>query len=187
MGAHDEWIDVVDEEDRVLGQATRADMRRDNLLHRAVYVFVLNAAGELFVHRRTATKDVYPSYCDVTVGGVVAAGETYDAAAVRELAEELGVCDAPLTRLGPLRYEDERTRIHGMVYVARHDGPFVLQVEEIASGGFVTLAIADRTVATGECCPDGAACLRAYGDALAIASRLKAPGAVNGVNAVKDE
>ena len=166
MGAQDEWVDVVDEEDRVVGHATRAEMREKNLLHRVVYVFVLNGVGEIFVHRRTQAKDVYPGYCDVTVGGVVAAGEAYDAAAVRELAEELGVCDVPVRRLGPLRYDDERTRIQGMAYVARCDGPFVLQAEEIASGGFVSVAVAERMTAGSDCCPDGAACLRAYGEVL---------------------
>lgn len=170
MGAHDEWIDVVDEDDRVVGHATRADMRSKNLLHRAVYVFVLNDADAIFVHRRTTTKDVYPGRCDVTVGGVVAAGETYDAAAVRELAEELGICNAPLRRLGPLRYEDERTRIQGMAYVARHGGPFVLQAEEITSGGFVSLAVAERMIGGDDCCPDGIACLRAYRESLTAGS-----------------
>jgi isopentenyldiphosphate isomerase len=162
----DEWVDVVDEDDRVVGRATRADMRARNLPHRAVYVFVRNMRGELFVHRRTLTKDVYPGYCDVTIGGVVAAGEEYDAAAERELAEELGLMGAPLTRLGNIRYSDEGTRVCGMVYVARHDGPFVLQAEEIASGGFVPLAEAERMAREERCCPDAIAVLQAYGAAL---------------------
>ena len=129
-----EWVDVVDDDDRVVGRVTRPEMRTRNLLHRAVYVFVLNTRGELFVHRRTATKDVYPGYCDLTIGGVVGTGEEYDAAAERELAEELGLIGVPIIRLGGLRYADEGTRICGMVYLTRHDGPFVLQAEEIASG-----------------------------------------------------
>ncbi len=159
----DEWVDVVDDDDRVIGRATRADMRARNLSHRAVYVFVHNSRHELFVHRRTLTKDVYPGFCDVTVGGVVAAGEEYDAAAARELAEELGVTGAPLARLGTIRYADERTRVRGVVYAARHDGPFVLQAEEIASGGFVSLAEAERMTREERCCPDAIAVFRAYG------------------------
>jgi isopentenyldiphosphate isomerase len=160
---HDEWVDVIDDDDRVVDRATRADVRQHNLLHRAVYVFVRSSRGELFVHRRTLTKDVYPGYCDVTVGGVVAAGEEYDGAAVRELAEELGVVGGPLTRLGTMRYADERTRVLGVVYAARHDGPFVLQTEEIASGRFVPLAEAERMTREERCCPDGIAILRTYG------------------------
>ncbi len=158
-----EWIDVVDADDRVIGLATRAEMRRQNLLHRAVYILVVNARNELFVHQRTAAKDVYPGYRDVTVGGVVAAGEDYDTAAARELAEELGVADAVLARLGPTTYTDAGTRVRGMVYLARHDGPFVLQPEEIVSGKFVGLACAERLAGEERCCPDGAAVLRQYG------------------------
>jgi isopentenyldiphosphate isomerase len=161
-----EWVDVVDDDDRVVDRATRAEMRAGNLLHRAVYVFVLNTRGELFVHRRTATKDVYPGYCDLTIGGVVGAGEEYDAAAEREVAEELGVVGAPIVRLGDIRYADEGTRIFGMVYFTRHDGPFVLQAEEIASGGFVSLAQARLLAREERCCPDALAALAAYGDAL---------------------
>ena len=164
-----EWVDVVDDDDRVVGRAPRAEMRRRNLPHRAVYILVVNARGELFVHERTPSKDVYPGYRDVTVGGVVAAGENYDTAAAREVAEELGV-QAALERLGPTVYEDEGTRVRGMVYLARHDGPFVLQPEEIVSGEFVALARALELTRQERCCPDGAAVLRDY------AGRLAAPG-----------
>ena len=65
MTASDELVDVVDADDRVVRRVSRAEMRRENLLHRAVYLLVRNGRGELFVHRRTPTKDVYPGYCDV--------------------------------------------------------------------------------------------------------------------------
>ncbi len=157
-----ELVDVVDSEDRVLGQATRAAIRRDNLLHRAVYIVVLNSRGELFVHRRTASKDVYPGLWDVTIGGVVAAGEDYLGAARREVGEEIGVVARSLTRFASLRYEDAHTRLLGVAFVTEHDGPFRLQSEEIAHGGFVALAEAERIAASEPCCPDGAAVLRLY-------------------------
>jgi isopentenyldiphosphate isomerase len=158
----DELVDVVDDEDRVLRHATRAEMRRENLLHRAVYILVLNTAGALFVHRRTPTKDVYPGYFDVTVGGVVAAGEDYDVAARRELAEEVGIVDTPITPLFAVRFADESTQLIGRAYLARSDGPVCLQAEEVAWGAFVTLAEAERIVREERCCPDGIDVLRRY-------------------------
>src|SRR5262245_30054790 len=109
--ASEELVDVVDTDDRVVRRVSRAEMRRDNLLHRAVYLLVWNGRDELFVHRRTPTKDVYPGYYDVTVGGVVGAGESYDEAARRELAEEVGIADAVLTPLFALRYADVSTQL----------------------------------------------------------------------------
>src|SRR5688572_11577423 len=109
----DELVDIVDEHDRVVSQVMRAEMRRRNLRHRAVYIFVFNSAGKLFVHQRTDTKDVFPGCWDTTIGGVLQAGESYDGAAAREFAEELGVECPPLRRLFPLRYEDENNRVIG--------------------------------------------------------------------------
>jgi isopentenyldiphosphate isomerase len=157
-----ELVDVVDADDRVVGRATRAAMRRDNLLHRAVYIVVFNSRGELFVHRRTDSKDVYPGLWDVTIGGVVAAGEDYLTAARREIGEEIGVVARALERFASLRYEDPHTRLLGAAFVAEHDGPLRLQADEIAYGAFVPLAEAERIAACEPCCPDGAAVLRLY-------------------------
>src|SRR5580700_9257086 len=127
MDAGSELVDILDENGNVVGTATRREMRQRQLPHRCVYLLVFNTRGELFIHLRTATKDIYPSHWDVAIGGVVAAGESFDAGAVREGGEELGVALAP-EPLFPFRYADERTVVHGMVYRAVHDGPFRLQV-----------------------------------------------------------
>ena len=163
MTAADELVDVVDALDRVVRQATRAEMRRDNLLHRAVYIIVRDSAGRLFIHRRTDSKDVYPGYWDVTVGGVVAAGEDYATAARRELAEEIGVvATTTLVTLFPVRYADDATQLNGMAFLARYDGPVVLQADEIAFGEFVPVAEAERVMREERCCPDGAQVVRRY-------------------------
>src|SRR5580692_2492032 len=87
----EELVDVLDRSGRVVGVATRAEMRARHLPHRCVYILVFNRQGSLFVHQRTASKDVFPSYWDVAIGGVVSAGESFDQAALREGNEELGV------------------------------------------------------------------------------------------------
>lgn len=162
MTGLDEMVDVVDAEDHVIRQASRTEMRRDNLLHRAVYILVRNSNGDLFVHRRTATKDVYPGYWDVTIGGVVAAGEDYDTAARRELAEEIGVTASSLLPLFDVRYRDPSTQLIGRAFLARHDGPVLLQESEISFGAFVPLHEATRIGREEQCCPDGFGVLRRY-------------------------
>jgi isopentenyldiphosphate isomerase len=161
-----EPVDVVDEEDRVLRQATRGEVRAQNLRHRAAYVLVFNPTGQLFVHQRTATKDVYPSYYDVAVGGVVAAGESYDAAAQRELAEEMGVVNAALRRVLAFRYDDETNRVNGVLYTCTHGGPIRLQAEEIAGGEWLDLDVTIERIRERPFCPDGVEALCRYLDVL---------------------
>ncbi len=160
--SRDELVDVVDESDRVIGQAARRDVRRKNLRHRSVYVLVFNSTGQLFVHRRTLSKDVFPGHWDVAVGGVLNAGESYDEGARRELREELGVADLTLRRLFPLRYDDEHNRVAGVVYSCTSDGPFRLQASEIGEGGWMDLdVLLDRTQ-RDPFCPDSLEALRLY-------------------------
>lgn len=165
--ANTEVIDIVDADDRVIGQATREEMRRRKLRHRATYVLVFNGNGQLFVHRRTATKDVYPSFFDVAIGGVVTAGESYDEAAERELAEEIGVRGVPLRCMLPFRYEDDANQINGMVYSCTYDGPVTLQAEEIVSGEWLDLDKVLEQTQQESFCPDGIEALIRYLDRLA--------------------
>lgn len=159
-------MDVVTEDDRVVGRAGRAEVRERKLRHRAVYVLVFNSGGQIFVHRRTADKDVYPGYFDVAAGGVVGAGETYDDAARRELAEELGIEQARLRRCFPFRFDDADNPVNGMVYSCTFDGPLRLQREEIVSGEWVDLEALLERIGRAPFCPDGLEALSLYLDSL---------------------
>jgi isopentenyldiphosphate isomerase len=156
-----EVIDVLDDAGRVIGQTTRREMRARRLPHRCVYILVFDSEGRLFVHLRTAVKDVYPSHWDAAVGGVLGAGESFERGAQRELAEELGV-DAPLRPLFPFRYDDPATFVHAMVYAVTHDGPFTLQASEIVEGRFVDWTAFDVLVARVPVCPDSLAVVTMY-------------------------
>lgn len=149
--ASDERVTLVDAANCELGWARRSLVRSQRLWHRATFIFVFNAAGELLVQRRTADKDVYPSMIDLACGGVVLAGETFDAGAVRESHEELGIDGVPLRRCFDFRYRDAINRCHGAAYRCHSDGPFRLQAEEVAEAWFVApeRVVADMaTVAT---------------------------------------
>lgn len=82
---------IVDEHNNVVGAATRRETVSKRLLGRGAYVLVFDGAGRLFVSKRSAAKDCYPGRLDVTVSGVVNAGEEYKDTAARELQEEIGV------------------------------------------------------------------------------------------------
>lgn len=149
-----ELVDVVDEQNRVVGVVPRGELRARNLLHRCTYVLVLNPRGELYVHRRTETKDVYPGFFDVCAGGVNAAGESYEGCAARELGEELGVTAEPTFRFLH-RYEGPSGRVFGGVFDVVWDGPIALQPTEVAWGAFVPLGEVDAMIARERFCPDG--------------------------------
>jgi isopentenyldiphosphate isomerase len=156
-----ELVDVVDDQGRTIATVTRREVRERHLPHRSTYVLVFNSRGDLFIHLRTPTKDVYPSHWDVCVGGVVGAGESFDAAARRETAEELGIELDP-EPLFPFLYRDAQWTVHGMVYRVVHDGPFQLQAEEIVRGEFVPLEQVAARSASEPFCPDGLSVLREY-------------------------
>jgi aminoglycoside phosphotransferase (APT) family kinase protein/8-oxo-dGTP pyrophosphatase MutT (NUDIX family) len=113
-------------------------MRAQNLRHAATGVIVRDPYGRVYVHRRTPTKDVYPSRWDFAAGGVVLADEDPVEAARRELAEELGVT-SDLQPLGEGDYADEHTTYHAFRFVTTWDGPITPQPEEVAYGAWVSI------------------------------------------------
>ena len=139
MGSADERVDVVDEHDVVTGMATRREMRAGRLRHRTVFIVVMSSAGDVLVHCRADHKDVWPGRWDLAAGGVLAAGELYDEGAVRELAEELGIVDVALERLGRGAYEDADVAELATVYRARWDGPVHFADGEVAEARWMTL------------------------------------------------
>ena len=87
----EEIIDVVNERDEVIDRKPRSEVHRLGLLHRAAHVLVFNARGETFLQKRSMTKDREPGKWDSSCSGHVDSGEDYDACAVRELREEIGL------------------------------------------------------------------------------------------------
>ena len=150
----EEQVTLVDEHNAVTGSAPRSVMRRDGLPHRATYVLVFNEAGDVFVQRRTGTKDIFPGYLDICAGGVVQAGESYDESAERELQEELGIAGIPLTPLFEFFYAEQRNRVHGRAYRCVYEGPMKLQEEEVESGEFIAPAQIIERAATQCVTPD---------------------------------
>lgn len=142
MHTHDpaqEIVTIVDRDNNEIDAIPRKVMRSQGLTHRATYILVFNSAGDIFVQRRTMTKDIYPGYLDVATGGVVLAGEPYELSAKRELAEEIGVHDAELIPHFDFYHEDQGNRVWGRVFSCHSDGPFVLQEEEVEEGFFMTV------------------------------------------------
>jgi isopentenyldiphosphate isomerase len=157
----DELLDIVDADDRVVGQAPRGEVTRRRLRHRSVSVRVRDPRGRLFVHRRTPQKLVFPSMYDVVVGGVVGAGESYDAAALREAEEELGVTGLPRPeRRLHFLYESPAHTWFLQVYEVVCALPVHPQPEEVAWYAFLTDDEVEERLGEWEVTPDGLECHR---------------------------
>ncbi len=131
----EEIFDVVNERDEVIGQNTRREVHRLGLKHRAVHVLVFNKKGDVFLQKRSKSKDTFPGAWDSSASGHVDSGEDYDACAIRELREEIGlVVKQPPTRLFKLEARVETGQEFVWVYRQEAEGPFVLHPEEIETG-----------------------------------------------------
>jgi 8-oxo-dGTP pyrophosphatase MutT (NUDIX family) len=154
----DEILDVVDASDRVTGQARRGEVYAQGLLHRCVFVLARDAEDRIFVHRRTAVKLVFPSLYDMFVGGVVGSGESYDAAALREAEEELGVTGLPApVPLFKFRYEGTGQSWWSWVYEVRCELPVSPQVAEVAWHAFLSAEELGQRLGEWPWVPDGLA------------------------------
>jgi len=140
-----EIVTLVDINDKVTGQAPRAEVRAGALIHRVTYILVFNPSGQILLQQRTLIKDLYPGYYDAAAGGVITAGESYEASAARELKEELGIDNTLLQAHFDHYFESPDNRCWGRVFSCIHEGPFKLQESEVQSAIFVDIQdILDR-------------------------------------------
>lgn len=141
----EEWLEVVDSGDRIVGRRLRADIHRLGLRHRSTHILLFNSAGELFLQRRSKHKDINAGQWDTSAAGHVDPGESYRQCAVRELFEELGVSVQAQQLELLFRIAASETNgwefIH--VYRAVHDGPLRLNTDEVDEGRWLHPAAID--------------------------------------------
>lgn len=88
----DEYLDLVDVNDTVIGQKLRSEVYAEGLSNfRVINAFIKNSEGKLWIPKRGPRKRIYPNALDMSVGGHVESGEDYDFSFARETAEELNI------------------------------------------------------------------------------------------------
>jgi len=147
-----EMLEVVDENDNIIGLETREKVHKEGLLHREIHVFFLTPKGEIIFQHRAKDKDTYPDKLDATVGGHVDPNMTYEETAVKECKEETGV-DIDTSKLLFLTKMRKKSfdQVTGMTnntfrsqYAYLYDGSiFDLQIEDGKATGFETRKIDD--------------------------------------------
>jgi 16S rRNA (adenine1518-N6/adenine1519-N6)-dimethyltransferase len=141
-----ELLAVVDKNDEPLLPMARATIHRENLLHRAVHVLLVNHRGELLLQKRSYRKDRFPRCWDSSAAGHVDAHESYRECAMRELQEETGVTTT-LSRIGKVPASGATGHEFIEIFAGIHDGPFHWNQHEIETGGFFNLNVIDGWIA----------------------------------------
>jgi isopentenyl-diphosphate delta-isomerase type 1 len=160
MSVSQELLDVVDEDDNLITVKPRGEIHAKGLMHRAVHILLFNSKGELFLQKRSMSKDEQPGKWDSSAAGHVDSGEAYLDCAQREITEELGiVAERSMQTLFKLSASALTGNEHCMVYRYTFDGPMVLQAEEIDDGRWVSAQAMDRRVAADDPSLTEAVCL----------------------------
>jgi len=131
MSRH-ELLDIVDRNDNVIGQEPKSNKLSKELISRNVGVFILDENQKLLIARRSPDKKSFPGRFDLAACGNVKTGETYEEAARRELAEELGI-DCNLEFLDKVFNEFRENKLalryFTGLFVGRHSGDVNLNKE----------------------------------------------------------
>ena len=129
-----EMVDIVDENNNVVGSASVAEAHDRGLIHRVAGVFVFTTDGLLYLQ----TGNKYGKL-DLPVGGHVQQGETYRVAAKREMYEEIGL-DVPIQPVTTFLPTNARLGHYwGLFTATAPDGWVFKATEEVSSLSKLTI------------------------------------------------
>jgi len=91
MDEYQQMLEIINEDDNVIGLENRTKIHNEGLLHREIHVWFITPQGEIIFQHRAKDKDTYPDKLDATVGGHVEPKTSYEETVVKECREETGI------------------------------------------------------------------------------------------------
>jgi isopentenyl-diphosphate delta-isomerase len=150
---YDELLDLVNEDDQVIGQKYRSEIWKENINNfRTVNVFLINDKQEIWIPRRTAHKKLFPLCLDSSAGGHVIAGESYDQAFERELKEELNIdLSNVLYRLiAKLTPAEHKVSSFMHVYIVQSNGTPQYNLNDFVEYSWIDIITLQQKIQSGE-------------------------------------
>ena len=154
-------LDLVNEDDKVIGKKESEEVHKMGLLHRSVHIVVVNSEGKIYVRKRSAALELYPGVWTTSVGEHVKSGQQYEEAAKNALEEFLGLGTA-LAQVGKTRVKDEIENEMVMVYKTSADKIPNLNLEHSEQGEFLTTKNLDDLFQRGATTPHLAVAIKLY-------------------------
>lgn len=153
----EEFVDIVNNKNEVIGKAKRGEAHQKGLIHRALSVLIIHSEGKLLLQQRSKHTKVHPLSWDLSTSEHLLAGETYEIAGQRSVKEELGV-DVHVeavskTSLQKRKYEFKEKTIYDneivMMLSATHDGPFNIDPVEVNKVEFFPVEEIEKMITEG--------------------------------------
>lgn len=138
-----EILDIVNENDEVIGQAARNEVKEKGLICRMVFIGFYTPDKRVILQRRSMMKKLAPGKLTSTVSGHVESGMNYNDTAVKEAFEETGVTIDPakLISLG-VTYSVLSDVAMRASYIYPYEGSIDdLKIEENEGAGFEIMTI----------------------------------------------
>lgn len=152
-----ESLDIVNEQNEVVGTTTRGEAHKKGHLHRALSVLIVNSSGKILLQQRSSNRSIHALSWDLSASEHVQAGEGFEEGAKRSAREELGV-EIEVKKVTEPNLQKREYKVKGdivyeyelvMMLKALHDGPFKIDPNEVNKVEFFSLEEIEKMIESG--------------------------------------
>ena len=140
--SEEEIVAIVDESGTVQSSVPRSQLSNEHAWQ-IISVWIENDKGKVLLQQRSWNKKLGPGLWTCAVEGTVTGNDDFDQTAYREVAEEIGLTDIPLTPTKKVFYKADHGSRLAQGYTAKCNWPvnkFQIQEEEVEQLSWVPKA-----------------------------------------------